>query len=71
MDWKNRAKAVIKSELAKQNIGYIELSKRLDNIGVKDTQINLANKINRGTFSFIFALQIFNALGLKNLRLKD
>ena len=71
MDWKNKAKAMIKSELAKQNIDYIELSKRLSNIGVDDTQINLANKINRGTFSFLFALQVFDVLGLKTLRLKD
>lgn len=71
MDWKNRAKAMIKSELAKQNIDYIELSKRLDNIGVTDTQLNLANKINRGTFSFLFALQVFEVLNLKTLRLKD
>ena len=71
MDWKDRAKAMIKSELAKQNIDYIELSKRLANIGVNDTQINLANKINRGTFSFLFALQVFEVIGLKTLRIKD
>lgn len=71
LDWKNKAKSMIKSELAKQDIDYIELSKRLNEIGVNDTQINLANKINRGTFSLIFALQVFEVIGLKNLRLKD
>ena len=71
MDWKNKAKSIIKSELAKQDIDYIELSKRLKKIGVEDTQINLANKINRDTFSFIFVLQVFEVIGLKNLRLKD
>ena len=71
MDWKNKAKAIIKSELAKKDIDYIELSKRLNSIGVKDTQINLANKINRGTFSFIFALQVFEVIGLKKLNLGD
>ena len=69
MDWKDRAKALIKTELAKQNIDYIELSERLAKIGVEDTQINLANKINRGTFSFTFALQIFKAIGVRNLDL--
>ena len=71
MDWNNRAKAIIKSELAKQDIDYIELSHRLKKIGVEDTQLNLANKINRGTFSFTFALQVFGAIDLKTLRLKD
>jgi hypothetical protein len=71
MEWKDRAKALIKTELAKQNIDYIELSDRLNKIGIEDTQVNLANKINRGTFSFTFALQVFEVLDLKNLRLKD
>jgi len=71
MDYKDRAKSMIKSELAKKNMDYIELSKRLNEIGVKETQTNLANKINRGAFSLIFALQVFDVLGLKTLRLKD
>lgn len=71
MDWKNKAKSMIKSELAKQDIDYIELSKRLKEIGVEDTQINLANKINRGTFSFLFALQVFKVIGLKKINIED
>jgi len=71
MDYKNRAKSMIKSELAKKDMDYIELSKRLKEIGIEETQTNLANKINRGTFSLIFALQVFDVLGLKTLRLKD
>ena len=71
MDWKNKAKSIIKSELVKKDVDYIELSKRLKAIGITETQTNLANKINRGTFSFIFVLQIFKALGLKKLNLED
>ncbi len=71
IDWKNRAKTLIKSEIAKQDIDYIELAEKLKEIGIEDSQINLANKINRGTFSFLFALQVFEVLGIKNLRLKD
>ena len=71
MDYKDRAKSIIKSELAKKDMDYIELSKRLKEIGIEETQTNLANKINRGTFSLIFALQVFDVLGLKTLRLKD
>jgi len=71
MDWKNRAKALIKTELAKQNMDFKELSDKLKEIGVKEDNVNLSNKINRATFSFIFALQIFEAIGIKTLRLKD
>lgn len=71
MDYKDRAKSIIKAELAKKNIDYIELSKRFKKIGINETQTNLANKINRGTFSFIFVLQLFEVLGVKNLKLED
>ena len=71
MNWKSKAKSIIKSELAKKDIDYIELAEMLKEIGVEDDNVNLSNKINRGTFSFIFALQIFEVLDIKTLRLKD
>lgn len=70
-DWNNKAKALIKVELAKKDIGYEELEQLLLSIGVVENKLNIANKLNRGKFSFSFALQIFKALGLKNLRLED
>lgn len=70
-NWKNRAKTIIKSELAKQDIDYKELAEKLKDIGVEDDNVNLSNKINRGTFSFILALQIFEVLNIETLRLKD
>ncbi|MBD3843609.1 MAG: hypothetical protein IE909_17370 [Campylobacterales bacterium] len=43
----------------------------LKEIGVDENKMNIANKLNRGKFSFSFALQIFKALGLKKLNLED
>ena len=71
MDWKNKAKRVIKTELAKREIDYIRLAEMLKEIGVDEKQANIANKINRGTFSFSFALQVFKAIGVTTLDLKD
>lgn len=71
MDWNSKAKRIIKSELAKREIDYIQLAKLMKVIGVDEKQANIANKINRGTFSFSFALQIFEAIGVENLNLKD
>lgn len=71
MNWKNRAKIIIKSELAKKDVDYKELAEKLREIGVEDDNVNLSNKINRGTFSFILALQIFEVLEIETLRLKD
>ena len=70
-EWKARAKAIIKTELAKQNIDFIKLAELLKAIGIEEDNINLSNKINRGSFSFVFALQIFEVIGIQTLRLKD
>jgi hypothetical protein len=70
-DWNNKAKAMIKVELAKKDIGYEELEQLLLDIGVVENKSNITNKLNRGKFSFAFALQIFKALGLKKLNLED
>jgi len=71
IDWKKEAKSIIKVELAKRDIDYVELCNLLERIGVEENAGNIANKLSRGTFSFIFALQIFKALGLKKLNLED
>jgi len=71
MDWNSKAKRVIKTELAKREIDYIRLAELMKDIGVDEKQANIANKINRGAFSFSFALQIFKAIGVENLDLKD
>ena len=70
-EWNNKAKAIIKVELAKKDIGYEKLEQLLLDIGVVENKLNIANKLNRGKFSFSFALQIFKALGLKKLNLED
>ena len=70
-EWYIKAKAIIKSELAKQDISYEKLSDMLHDIGVDENKMNIAYKLNRGKFSFGFALQIFKALGIKKLNLED
>ncbi len=42
----------------------------MKDIGVDEKQVNIANKINCGAFSFSFALQVFKAIGIKNLDLQ-
>jgi hypothetical protein len=71
MEWNSKAKRLIKSELAKREIDYVKLAKLMNDIGVEEKQVNIANKINRGTFSFGFALQVFKAIGVENLNIKD
>ena len=71
VDFKKEASKIIKIELTKQDLGYEQLAQKMKDIGIDETKANIANKLSRGTFSFIFALQIFEAIGIKTLRLKD
>lgn len=69
--WNRYATNLLKAELARAGIGYDELIKRLDEIGVQESYKGLAAKINRGTFSFVFLAQCMKALGVKSVRLSE
>lgn len=70
-DWNARAKALLKSELKRKDMGYRELAEKLTAMGAPDSERNLANKISRGAFTAAFLLQCMAAAGVNNLRLDD
>jgi hypothetical protein len=70
-NYEEKARFLIVSELEKRNIDYIELSSMLEKIGINETNVNLSNKIQRGKFSFVFALEILDVLGVDNISLKE
>lgn len=70
-EWNRYATNLLKVELARAGIGYDELIKRLDAIGVQESYKGLAAKINRGTFSLVFFAQCMQALGVKSVRLSE
>ena len=71
-DWKNRARGILKAELARRNIKQVELARLLEEAyGLKESPQSLSNKISRGTFSAVFMLQILEAIGCQNLSLKE
>jgi len=63
MDWENEARRIVKAELARRGITYERLAKRLKTIGINETERSIANKMSRGTFSFVFFLQCMTAIG--------
>lgn len=67
--WKDKAKGLLKSEIAKRNLSYVEVVECLKQIGIEETPQNISNKIARGTFGAIFMLQILTAIGCQNLDL--
>jgi Domain of unknown function (DUF6471) len=66
-EWKQYAAQTLKAEIVKKGIGYEELIKKLEGIGVEESYKGIASKINRGTFSFLFFVQCMQALGVKEV----
>jgi hypothetical protein len=67
-DWNEKVGNLLKSELAKKGISYIDLVELLNGIGIKETYNGIASKISRGTFSFAFFLQCMEAIKTKEMR---
>lgn len=65
------AKTIIKTELQKKNINYVDLADRLNALGYSETNITLANKINRGKFGFDFALTVLKAIGAEDVKIGE
>ena len=69
--WEERAKRLLKAELARAGVGYRELAERLKKHGLKETEASIANKISRGTFSATFLLASLIAIEADIIRLED
>jgi len=69
--WEDRAKRLLKAELARADVGYRELAERLKKHGLVETEASIANKISRGTFSATFLLASLIAIEADTLRLED
>ena len=70
-DWKAKVKGLLKSELKRQNLSYADLASKLAEIGVKDNELNIKNKVGRGTFSAVFFFQCMEAIGCRTIHLED
>ncbi|MBU3695432.1 DUF6471 domain-containing protein [Dechloromonas sp.] len=69
MTWENEARLLLKAEIVRRGVTYGVLAKRLQAMGVHDSVRSIANKMSRGTFSFVFFLQCMKALGAKSVTL--
>lgn len=71
MDWEDRARRILRIELARAGVSYKELSRRLEALGVDETHMNLSNKVARGRFSFEFFLKCMRALNVRSVELSE
>lgn len=67
-EWQDHVKGLVKAELAKRNINYVQLAELLNEAyGITESPQKLSNKIARGKFSAIFMIQVLEAIGCRNL----
>ena len=69
-NWEQKAKGLLKSELKRRDLTYLQLSEKLAAVGIAETPENIANKISRGKFSAVFLIQCLEVVGCHTLRLE-
>ncbi len=69
--YEEMAKNLLKAELKRKGVTYAQLAEKLGDIGISETERNLANKISRGGFTAAFLFQCLEAIGCHSLRLRD
>lgn len=62
-----RSKSLIKELRESKQVSYKDLARRLEAYGVVLSDRVLINRINRGGYSFAFALMVLDALGQGSL----
>jgi Domain of unknown function (DUF6471) len=70
-DWQGLVKGLLKGELKRRNLSYADLAGKLAAVGIKDNELNIKNKISRGTFTAVFFVQCMEAIGAKTIHLAD
>ncbi len=68
-DWNAKAANLLKSELKRQGLKYGDLVAKLAEIGVEEKEVNVRNKLSRGSFTAAYLIQCLEAIGVRELRL--
>jgi len=70
-EWEDQVKGLLKAELKRRNVTYLQLVEKLKELGVVDSEPNIRNKLARGKFTAVFLVQCLEAIGASSLRLSD
>ena len=68
-EWEQKVQTLLKVEILKRNLTYKQVSEKLAEIGVQESEPNIRNKLARGTFSAVFLVQCLTAIGVLTLSL--
>ena len=70
-EWADEVKRILRAEMTRRGITYDQLQEKLEAIGVRETSVNIRNKVARGKFTAAFLLQCFRAIGADQVRLSE
>ena len=68
-DWEKRVQTLLKVEILKRNLTYKQVSEKLADMGIIESEPNIRNKLARGTFSAVFLVQCLTAIGALEIKL--
>lgn len=71
INWNDKVKRLLKSELIKRGISNADLSMLLKEIGVHETKASIDSKISRGSFSASFFLQCLSVIGCSKIEIEE
>jgi Domain of unknown function (DUF6471) len=70
-EWRTRTASFVKRKMKECDVTYVELVKRLEKHGFKETEASITMKLKRGTFAATWLLATLAALEMDGLRLED
>jgi hypothetical protein len=70
-EWADLARRQFKAELKRADVTYIELARRLTEMGLPETEGSIAVKLNRGSFPAWFLFASMRAIGVYTIRLSE
>jgi hypothetical protein len=71
VNWNDKVKRLLKSELVKRGITNSELVLMLKDIDVEETKAGIDSKISRGTFSASFFFQCLFVIGCSKIEIEE
>ncbi|NDP21775.1 MAG: hypothetical protein GZ091_11950 [Paludibacter sp.] len=71
LDWNNKVKRILKSELVKRGVSTEDLTVLLNENGCSETKSSVDSKISRGTFSASFFMQCLFVIGCTKIEIEE
>jgi hypothetical protein len=69
--FQDKAKGILRAEIKRRNLDYVELAQKLTAMGIEENARNLSNKIARGGFTAGFFVSCLIAIGCHSVRLHE